>query len=36
MPKSPNFQLGSAFAVAVSFPLVRVALTSNVTDFVTP
>ena len=36
MPKSLNVQLGLAVAVAVSFPLERVAFTSNVTDFVTP
>src|SRR6266542_1405461 len=36
MPKSPNFQLGFAVAVAMSFEPLRVAFTSNVTDFVTP
>lgn len=36
MPKSPNFQLGFAVAVAMSLPSPRVARTSKVTDFVTP
>ena len=36
MPKSPNFQDGSAVAVAVSFDPSRVALTFRVTSFVLP
>ena len=36
IPKSPNFQLGFAVAVAVRAPPSRFAVTSNVTSWVLP